>query len=320
MITHGRKTFNLLLIPTLIFVQLGITACASGAGHTYAAAVETGKTMEETPETPGGTPTASREASPTAGQTPFSSSQTGEAVSYDAAASSNTNDNYDPEDVKAINAMIDNNSLTATKDAPASWDFAQWDTATAPKRIDSLILDNKGLTGKLDVTGLTGLKSLSCFDNQLEALDLSGLTGLKDLYCFDNQLQALNIADLTNLEALACARNQLKAFDVSGLTKLALLDISNNPCQSLKTDSGSLTLSSGAGGDAAINGIIMQDSDADKKNTVFLNAVPDASHIFKDWSGLPEDTPNTPSTSFVLSGNVNVNPSFDAPTQTGSSQ
>lgn len=142
------------------------------------------------------------------------------------------NDNYDSGDVKAINAIIDTHGLTfISKDDPASWvgKGIVWDNSS-PKRITSLNIVNKGLTGAMDVSGLTALTRLECYANQLETLEVSGLTKLAELYCNNNQLAELKgLGDLRALNKLNCDVNQLEALtDFEKLKNLSYLDCYHN--------------------------------------------------------------------------------------------
>ena len=134
---------------------------------------------------------------------------------------------YSKTDVDVINAIIDNNGLSATKDDPASWTFATWDDSS-PKRITRLSLGSKSLTGTLDVSGLSSLTTLFCNNNQLGTLDVSGLSSLTELDCSRNQLGTLDVSDLSSLAWLFCNNNQLGTLDVSGLASMTRLDCNDN--------------------------------------------------------------------------------------------
>ena len=134
-------------------------------------------------------------------------------------------DGYHDGDVAAINAMIANNGLSATKDEPTSWNFAGWNDAN-PKRITSINVSSKNLTGILDVSRLTNLVQLLCRNN-----DLTGLTGLGDLAelikldCGLNKLPELpELGSLTKLTSLNCETNKLTELPgLDSLTKLTSL-------------------------------------------------------------------------------------------------
>ena len=141
-------------------------------------------------------------------------------ISYDESV-------YSKNDVAVINAIIDNNNLTATKDDPASWGFATWDVSS-PKRITQLILRGESLTGTLDVSGLSSLTYLYCAGNQLGTLNVSGLSSLTALFCGDNQLGTLDVSGLSSLTRLDCSKNQLGTLDVTGLSSLTALFCGEN--------------------------------------------------------------------------------------------
>ena len=143
---------------------------------------------------------------------------------------------YSKTDVDVINAIIDNNNLSATKDDPASWGFATWDDSS-PKRITQLILRGESLTGTLDVSGLSSLTTLNCSNNQLGTLNVSGLSSLTRLDCFNNQLVTLDVSKNTALTRLYCDNNQLGTLNVSGLSSLTDLNCSTNQLGTLNVSS-----------------------------------------------------------------------------------
>jgi len=165
-----------------------------------------------------------------------------------------SNASPDPGNVAVINDIIENNGLTGyAKDDISNWNFVIWDTND--EYIVELDLSNKSLTGNLDLTGLTSLQYLGCYNNELTTLDLTGLTSLQELYCYDNQLTTLDLTGLTSLywlycydnqlttldltgltslQELYCNDNQLTTLDVTGLTNLITLDCRNNPLRTLQ--------------------------------------------------------------------------------------
>ena len=135
---------------------------------------------------------------------------------------------YDSLAVARINALIDNNVLAKTKNAPASWegDFTQWDYSN-PRQLTELYINGKGLTGAANLAGLTGLQILDCGNNSFTQLTLTGCTGLTDLDCSSNNLSALDLTGLTLLTTLDCSNNSLSALDLTGLNSLTTFDGSN---------------------------------------------------------------------------------------------
>ena len=140
---------------------------------------------------------------------------------------------YNPGDIAVINAIIENNGLDwppcPYEDGdlgadPAwmatNWPGVQWSEDATDRRVAELYLFEWGLTGLLDLSGLTSLERLDCYGNNLTELNLSGLTNLWELGCGNNNLTALDLSGLTNLKKLYCGENSLTALDFSGLTNL----------------------------------------------------------------------------------------------------
>ena len=175
---------------------------------------------------------------------------------------------YFPGDVTVINDIIEKNNLDWDKDRPESWPTSRavrvvWTNDATNKRIRILELPQHGLTGMLNVTGLSSLETLKCNGNDLDGLNASNLSKLKTLDCSNNakmntltvsgcsalesldfsgtSLTSLNAADLvglSNLLYLFCAYGKLTALDVSGLTNLQQLICMGNPFQSLNLPGG----------------------------------------------------------------------------------
>ena len=219
------------------------------------------------------------------------------------------NDNYDSGDVKAINAIIDTHGLTyIKKDEPANWagKGIAWDNSS-PQRITELFLNSQGLSGRLDVSGLTALTSLRCQNNQLEALDgLEKLTELTSLGCTSNQLKTLDLSENKKLTSLQCSNNQLKTLDLSENKELTELVCSNNPLTSFTPKVGNtLTVDKTTGGT-----VWMTDFDF-SNNKITLAASPDTDFTFQEWripSGLYLDNPVI----FMLNGNMSIKAVFAA--------
>jgi len=158
---------------------------------------------------------------------------------------------YNPGDIAVINAIIENNGLDwpkcpytdgdlsadptwMTTNWGANWARrAEWSADATDKRIINLGLWEGGLTGVLDVTGLTRLERLECARNSLTEVHVSGLVNLKYLFCYDNNLTELDASGLTNLERLSCYNNALTELNTTGLTELEDLNCSYNSLTAL---------------------------------------------------------------------------------------
>lgn len=195
-------------------------------------------------------------------------------------------------DVAAFGAILDAHpslvSGDVSRDDPESWINAGVIWQDYPKRITGLDLTNKGLTGTLDVSGLTALTSLQCANNELtDLIGLESLTKLGGLYCANNEL-----TDLTGL---------------GSLMNLVILDCANNPYTTFTTRAGhTLTVVPFAGGKVWMTGYDMED------HAVELTARPDSGYTFQKWTDLPEGAASDGNTaSFTLSGNVTVEAIFE---------
>ena len=145
---------------------------------------------------------------------------------------------YHAGDIAVINAIIDNNGLNWERwDSgtipPASWGSSRYTYWTRPPpytfyRLYQLDVSDSNLTGAMDVSGLSKLRWLRCFGNQLTSLDTSGLSELDSLRCSGNRLTSLDISDLSELGILDFSDNQLSSLDISNLSKLEILHCSGN--------------------------------------------------------------------------------------------
>jgi len=158
---------------------------------------------------------------------------------------------YHPDDVAAINNIIDSNGLNWTKANPAdgsyipadwNWDHIAghgiiWTYVSTNKRIESLYIGGNSLgykmTGALDVSGLTGALYIQCSQNDLTSINMSGMTALAEIRCENNQLTALDASGLTSLKTIRCEGNKIASIGLSGCGSLTHLYGNNNEIESL---------------------------------------------------------------------------------------
>ena len=146
--------------------------------------------------------------------------------------------NYDQGDVGAINKMIDNNGLVATKNDPDSWDFATWDSPSiGKKRLLGLVLSEKNLTGTLDLSAFSELQIIYCGGNQFSGtLDVSNNPALSILDCYNNEFSGtLDLSNNPALTTLNCANNKFTGINVTGLKNLQIFHCADN-LMKYKTD------------------------------------------------------------------------------------
>ncbi len=148
---------------------------------------------------------------------------------------------YHPDDVAAVRRLISVNGLAADPADPASWTFAAWDTSM-PKRITSLELGNKGLTGNVYIEKMASLRSVVAHENAITGLSFGpGCGNMGVLIVTKNRLDTLEISSLSNLAMLHCDNNNLTSLDVSGATGLSDIYCSNNMLRSLTLPSAMTT-------------------------------------------------------------------------------
>ena len=166
---------------------------------------------------------------------------------------------YYKNDVDTVNAFMIATKFDGREElinAPGRWKFVEWDDST-PKRVIGLGFGFETLSGNLDVSKLTELKSMTCRDKykltsvkvkgltkleylncndigNLTSLDITGCTALTVLYCTGNQLKSLDVSESPLITDLLCNDNLITSLDVSKLTVLEKLACYDNKLTSLK--------------------------------------------------------------------------------------
>ena len=156
-----------------------------------------------------------------------------------ASVPTNAPADANPQDLAATKALIQ--SLTKAGSTVQN-DLSSSDYKWENGRLTEIHWDSKKLTGDLDVSTLTALKTLLCSGNKLTSLKLSNNTALTELNCADNSLKALNVSDSPNLTKLSCQDNELSNLDISKNVALSELNCSGNPLKNLNvSDNAGLT-------------------------------------------------------------------------------
>ena len=147
---------------------------------------------------------------------------------------------FDPGDLAILKAIRDNASTDAWEPLaniwadgiyPGEWPGVYW-SEQMPKRVISLQVNGKGIS-QMDVTGLSQLNDLHCFDNKLTALEVSGITNLQYLGAGNNQLTKITLSGLNNLRYLYLSSNQLSSVTLTGLNQLWELGLEYNKLTAL---------------------------------------------------------------------------------------
>lgn len=206
-----------------------------------------------------------------------------------AAGSENGNTAaYHADDVAVIRQIIANSATLTAKygadSAPDTWNFVKWDGSGDSQRITTVYFYGDNVTdyvGSLDVSGLTSLQDLSCYNNP-GLTSISIPTSLNYLDCSSTGITALDVSDCTNLNTLSCLETPLTELDVSTNTSLSTLYI-NGPISSLTTPFGNISVTCDSGmGSILMNNFIMENK------TVDIVVTPNPGYTFYKWEGLPE--------------------------------
>lgn len=143
---------------------------------------------------------------------------------------------YDPNDVKAIQAFLRQYSGDQSNaqllgwdiDDPASWEGVRWWVhAPIPQKVYTIYISDSAISN-FTLSGLPELHGIYLSDNQLTHLELSDLPQLGKLDCSGNQLTTLPLSNLPALATIDCSGNQLTQLALSDLPSLKFLYCSDN--------------------------------------------------------------------------------------------
>lgn len=232
-------------------------------------------------------------------------------------------------DVAVINAIIENNGLSAEKNKPETWNFVTWGDEI-PNRIVGLNLSRARLENSLDVSGLSSLKELGCVENRLTEINASGLSSLQrlacnyniltklnvsgasslqELNCSDNRLTEINLSGLSSLQELKCVSNGLTEINVSELSSLQTLECDNNPLTSLKlTDQYSYNINN-----AENNRIYLVKFDFAQRKVKLLSTPDSDSLLFSHWLNNNGDKVEDNPYEFTINSNIELTPVLKNP-------
>lgn len=121
--------------------------------------------------------------------------------SFHLQAQDTNNDGYHDDDVAVLEKILADHpesSLTWSGEDYGSWSGVTWDNNT-PKRVNTIDVSDKHLSGTLNMSGCTALTSLKCNNNNLCCLDVKNLIALSNLECYNNYLIGLDLSSNTSL-------------------------------------------------------------------------------------------------------------------------
>ena len=96
--------------------------------------------------------------------------------------------------------------------------------------VQSISIENTSVSS-LDLTANSRLESFHAVQSGLTELNVTGLTGLKSIYCRGNALRQLDVRTNVNLQELSVSDAAFSTIDLSGNPLLTTLDLSG--CQQL---------------------------------------------------------------------------------------
>lgn len=108
------------------------------------------------------------------------------------------------------------------------WKLDSLDGIEVFSNLETLNVDNTGLSGSFDASVLPKLRWLSVSYNNLTSFNLKGCSELIFVGCDENQLTELDLSDLEKLETLYCKGNLLTSLDVSACKYMTNLECEDN--------------------------------------------------------------------------------------------
>ena len=211
---------------------------------------------------------------------------------------------YDPYAVQVINNLIVNHNIVMGQpDAPETWEFAIWNDET-PKQLTKLWftygVPTCPLFGNASFSGLTTLRSLRSYENELTKLDVSDCTLLQEINCGDGKINELNLKNCINLNSLECNGNYLTELDVIHCTKLGLLYCYNNRLTKLDL-TGLNNLTNFVGKDQNLSLTLVNNEIGEYVYSISLNHPTFGNSAISYSNGILKSTDNTvKSTSFTV--------------------
>ncbi len=125
----------------------------------------------------------------------------------------NFNDtSYNVEEIEKLTVLCNANPniLGWDIDNPATWEGVSWN---ADGNVESIDLSFKNLSGELDLSGFSSLKSLDLSGNEITGVTLSNCSSLEEIDCSFNKLTSLDLSDCTSLTSVTCCYNYLDTHE-----------------------------------------------------------------------------------------------------------
>lgn len=119
---------------------------------------------------------------------------------------------FNENEITKLETIYNNNSdvLEWNLLDPSTWEGITWN---ADGNVESIDLSFKNLSGELDLSGFSSLKSLDLSGNEITGVTLSNCSSLEEIDCSFNKLTSLDLSDCTNLNSIICCYNHLDTHE-----------------------------------------------------------------------------------------------------------
>jgi hypothetical protein len=109
---------------------------------------------------------------------------------------------------------------------PETWQGIQWTYANGEYYVKDIDISGLGLTGDLNLSGMTQLIRVFCNDNDLTFIDVSGSELLFGIQCRNAGIDTLDISNTSALTVLACEENYLSLMDI--INEIRIIQLREN--------------------------------------------------------------------------------------------
>ena len=146
-----------------------------------------------------------------------------------ATQSESTTIIFNENEITKLETIYNNNSNVLEWDLldPSTWEGITWN---ADGNVESIDISFKNLSGELDLSGFSSLKSLDISGNEITGVTLSNCSSLEEIDCSFNKLISLDLSDCTSLTSVTCCYNYLDTHE-GGVLYNTLDDLMLNLCR-----------------------------------------------------------------------------------------
>ncbi len=135
-------------------------------------------------------------------------------------------------DIDALRWIKDNTdhsgALDWTGDDYYQWNNIKWDFDIVPYRVTRIDLQNKNLTGTLNLSPLEELKTFFCTNSSINVLNIEKCKKLVYMEFSKNKLSYLDVSNHPELTHVVCSNNVIENINISACPKLEYVTCENN--------------------------------------------------------------------------------------------